>query len=71
MQNIVDENPDTVKINLPKVINYLIENGKPPNNSKSRFWYNDNYTLGVSMFAKSLPMYDSPKLPVIFFESVI
>lgn len=32
-------------------MNYLVENGNPTKDKKSRFWFNDNYTLGVSLFA--------------------
>ena len=71
LQSIGEENPDTLQKYLPKLINHLLEHGKPSKDPKSQFWSKENYTLAVKLFAQSITEYDSPKLPRIFFNSLI
>jgi hypothetical protein len=69
-QSVADDNPEILDTYLPKVIGYLLENGKS-SRKRSAFWSNDYYMYGVSRFAQSISEYDSPRLPAIFFFSLI
>ena len=57
---------------LPKVLNYIMENGQPTISTDSFvFWSNENYTFGVSLFAQSITNYSHEVMPRILFDCVI
>ena len=57
---------------LPKVLSYIMDNGQPTISTDSFvFWSNENYTLGVSLFAQSITNYSQVGMPRILFDCVI
>ncbi len=68
--NVADENPEKLETYLPQAISHLLEQGKSAD-SKSKFWSKENYTNAVTKFAQTISQYDSPKLPGIFFNSLV